>query len=245
MISHLDRFFIKGANEYWFFMKDFKAVGKGPSLLEAQYNFMQQVGYVTKDECVKHDPALCSAIFCSEPIQERRPIYPQDKSLKQTDRGFEYRIAGWGASGQGQSIQEAKDSFKKKYPCATIFVDEDTDVQVQTTSAPMKFDQGKLDWSLLPEEPLEPVIRVLMFGCKKYAPDNWQKVPRRKLYNSLRRHIFKYFIKREQIDADSGESHLACAICNLLFLLWAELKGEKVWESKNDHKDSIPCTASN
>ena len=36
-----------------------------------------------------------------------------------------------------------------------------------------KFDQGKLDWSLVPFKSLEGMVKVLMFGEQKYSRDNW------------------------------------------------------------------------
>ena len=39
-----------------------------------------------------------------------------------------------------------------------------------------KFDSGKPDYSLLPWDAVEDVVRVLDFGAKKYARDNWKLV---------------------------------------------------------------------
>jgi hypothetical protein len=41
----------------------------------------------------------------------------------------------------------------------------------------VKHDGGKLDWSLLPVEAIEDVVRVLMHGEQKYSRDNWRRVP--------------------------------------------------------------------
>ena len=40
----------------------------------------------------------------------------------------------------------------------------------------MKHDSGKLDYTLVPWDGLEDVIRVLEFGANKYSRDNWRKV---------------------------------------------------------------------
>ena len=38
-----------------------------------------------------------------------------------------------------------------------------------------RFNQGKLRWSLVHFKSLEPLVRVLEFGAKKYGDYNWQK----------------------------------------------------------------------
>ena len=83
-----------------------------------------------------------------------------------------------------------------------------------------KDDQGKLDWTLLPFEGLAQVVRVLEFGVLKYGRDNWQLVP-----NAQARYIraaFRHLISDIQsadVDTETGEGHLAHAVCCLLFVL--------------------------
>lgn len=86
-----------------------------------------------------------------------------------------------------------------------------------------KDDQGKLDWTLLPVEPVEDIVKVLGFGMIKYARDNWQKVPEPELryIAAALRHIFAYQ-KGEKNDPESGLPHLAHAACCLLFTGWFE-----------------------
>lgn len=85
----------------------------------------------------------------------------------------------------------------------------------------IKADDGKIAWDLISLKELEPMLRVLMFGAKKYSKDNWQKVPdgKTRYYNALIRHLSSY-AAGELIDSESGESHLAHALCNLYFLNW-------------------------
>ena len=86
-----------------------------------------------------------------------------------------------------------------------------------------KADEGKLDWSLLPLEPVEDVVRVLMAGAVKYTPGNWKKIPdhERRYYNAAMRHLTAWQ-KGELVDAETGISHLAHATCCLLFLMARE-----------------------
>lgn len=82
-----------------------------------------------------------------------------------------------------------------------------------------KDDAGKEQWSLLPWEALKGVVRVLTFGAKKYAPDNWRKVPdaRRRYTDAFFRHFVAWQLG-EKTDPETGESHLSHALCCLLFI---------------------------
>lgn len=83
-----------------------------------------------------------------------------------------------------------------------------------------KDDQGKNRLGLLPPLALEAVGRVLTFGARKYAPENWRKVPdaKARYLDATLRHVVSY-MKGERMDPETGESHLAHAACCLLFLL--------------------------
>ena len=41
-----------------------------------------------------------------------------------------------------------------------------------TVTEGVKNDQEKLGWDLVPWDAVEPIVAVLDFGSKKYAPDN-------------------------------------------------------------------------
>lgn len=90
-----------------------------------------------------------------------------------------------------------------------------------------KFDGGKPRWDLVPFECLDGMVDILTFGAKKYAPNNWQKVPDAvpRYKAALLRHLTSW-LKGEKLDPESGRSHLQWCRCNLIFLIWFELKGE-------------------
>jgi hypothetical protein len=83
-----------------------------------------------------------------------------------------------------------------------------------------KFDAGKLRWTLLPFEVLAIVVQVLMFGASKYGDLNWQNgLGIKRLMDAALRHQTA-FLGGEDMDPESGLSHLAHAICCLMFALW-------------------------
>lgn len=88
----------------------------------------------------------------------------------------------------------------------------------------VKHDGGKWRMSLLPNGTLNAVMAVLEFGATKYAPNNWQHVPnsRERYYNAAHRHIDAWW-QGEQTDSESGQPHLAHAVCCLLFLMWFDV----------------------
>lgn len=85
----------------------------------------------------------------------------------------------------------------------------------------VKYDDGKLDYTLLPYEALQEVVKVLMYGAKKYPEaDNWKRVsdPRKRYNKAALRHLFAE-VSGETIDKESGLYHLAHAVCSNLFAL--------------------------
>ncbi|CAB5195132.1 hypothetical protein UFOVP176_62 [uncultured Caudovirales phage] len=83
----------------------------------------------------------------------------------------------------------------------------------------LKYDSGKLNWSLMPFGALQEVVKVLEFGSKKYAPNNWQYVDNadERYWNAAMRHLIAYKTESTN-DSETGLSHLAHAICCMLFL---------------------------
>ena len=80
-------------------------------------------------------------------------------------------------------------------------------------------DAGKPMFDLLPAESLAEIQLVMEFGAKKYGAQNWRKgTCWRKYLGSAMRHLFAW-AAGEDLDPDSGLSHLAHAGCNILFLL--------------------------
>lgn len=100
-------------------------------------------------------------------------------------------------------------------------INEQFPAQDMKTSA-VKFDDGKVDWSLVPFEALEGMAQVLEFGAKKYDRWNWTTgggFKWTRILGSCLRHIFA-FMRGEDNDPESGLSHISHAQCNLLFLAY-------------------------
>jgi len=89
------------------------------------------------------------------------------------------------------------------------------------TTEGKKLDAGKRRFTLLPWSVVGEVVDVLEFGARKYAVDNWKKVPDAETcyVNAALRHVTAV-IEGEKFDPESGLPHLAHAICSLMFARW-------------------------
>lgn len=91
-----------------------------------------------------------------------------------------------------------------------------------------KFDAGKLDYTLVPFEGLDEVVKVLMYGAQKYERENWRHVPeaQQRYAAAAFRHLTAH-LRGEAIDQETGLSHLAHLGCCVLFLLALEQQGAR------------------
>jgi len=88
----------------------------------------------------------------------------------------------------------------------------------------LKKDTGKDRWDLLPFKQVGEAVKVLTFGTnKKYTDDNWKYVdnPRKRYFAAAMRHLATWF-EGEKVDIETGYSHLAHAVCCILFLMWGD-----------------------
>ena len=84
----------------------------------------------------------------------------------------------------------------------------------------LRYNDGKLRWSLIDWESLEEMVKVLEIGSEKYDDHNWKKgLPFNEVSESLLRHMFA-FMKGEDNDKESGKLHLAHVMCNAMFLIY-------------------------
>lgn len=91
----------------------------------------------------------------------------------------------------------------------------------------MKYSKNKPRMELLPMEAIREVAKVMSFGAKKYAPNNWRGVEIQHYIGALLRHLATYMEGEEIIDEDSGLPTLAHLACDALFILDLHLKGKE------------------
>lgn len=83
-----------------------------------------------------------------------------------------------------------------------------------------KADSGKPILGAIPPHAELAVARVLTFGAKKYSRGNWAYVENsdERYMDAALRHLNAHR-RGEQTDSETGENHLAHAICCLMFML--------------------------
>lgn len=83
----------------------------------------------------------------------------------------------------------------------------------------IKYDRDKLRFDLLPAGPLMEIARVFTYGAGKYCDRNWEKgMDWGRLFAATQRHLWAFWAG-EDIDPESGISHLAHAGFGVLALL--------------------------
>lgn len=104
-------------------------------------------------------------------------------------------------------------------PSDTFFLKREAHKQTTTTSPSGKQDSGKPRMSLVPPIALAEVAKVMTFGAQKYGPHNWEYgMEWSRLLDAALRHL-NAFNRNEDLDLESGLSHLAHAACEVLMLL--------------------------
>ena len=86
----------------------------------------------------------------------------------------------------------------------------------------MKYDDNKPQYNLIPIDATREVAEVLGFGANKYGPNNWRDdgnvTEWSRTYASIQRHL-NAFWNGENLDPESGLSHLAHANTQLMILM--------------------------
>ena len=90
-----------------------------------------------------------------------------------------------------------------------------------------KFDGDKVDLTLLPYPALRAMARGFMYGEKKYGRNNFRLggYGQHRLLAAALRHIFAH-LEGEKVDQESGNTHLAHAICSLAMHITLDDEGK-------------------
>jgi hypothetical protein len=82
----------------------------------------------------------------------------------------------------------------------------------------LRYNEGKLRWSLVDFDALADMVKVLEYGSRKYADHNWKKgLKTTEIFESMMRHMQAY-MRGENVDPESGLPHTGHIMCNAMFL---------------------------
>ena len=112
------------------------------------------------------------------------------------------------------------------------------------TASGIKYDSEKPKMNLLPPKAIVEISKVLTFGAEKYDAENWRKLDdlQNRYTAGALRHIFAH-MDGEDLDPETNLSHLAHAMCCLLFKLEIELENAKIEEEKPRETELTEHTA--
>ena len=80
------------------------------------------------------------------------------------------------------------------------------------------------EWALVNFPSLEPLVKVLEYGCIKYEPYNWMKgLDKTEILESMARHLFA-LISGEKVDKESRLEHIGHIMCNAMFYSYFDKK---------------------
>lgn len=91
----------------------------------------------------------------------------------------------------------------------------------------LRYNEGKPELSQIPFETEVEVAKVFMYGQKKYTRNNWKNgFKYSSLVDSTLRHFIAWF-NGQEIDPESGLTHMAHFHTNVEILHWYTLHPEK------------------
>lgn len=110
----------------------------------------------------------------------------------------------------------------------------------------IKYDLDKPQMYLLPPRATLEVGKVLTYGAHKYSPENWKLLDnlQERYTSACLRHILAEMTGEEN-DEETNLSHLAHAICCLMFKLEVRLSDKSKEEGRreslpSEHSESNP-----
>lgn len=99
-----------------------------------------------------------------------------------------------------------------------------TKEEIKNSTTGLRFNQGKLRWSLVDFKSIEPLVQVLMFGAEKYDDHNWKKgLNQIEILESMQRHLVQ-LMSGEINDSESKLPHIGHILCNAMFFHYFELQ---------------------
>lgn len=107
----------------------------------------------------------------------------------------------------------------------------------------VKHDTEKPRYDLIPPEFLEATATILTYGAQKYADRNWERgMAWGRVFAALMRHLWAWW-RGENVDPETGKSHLWHAACGVAFLIAYEARGVGVDDRAKNSPQETSSTA--
>ena len=122
------------------------------------------------------------------------------------------------------------DSGKPRFdllPASSAHVIDSSIMKMYVIALTSKDIEKLLDLSEHIRSSIWDVVEVLTHGAEKYSDNNWKTAKDNNRYwSALGRHLFAYDLDNNSMDEESGFTHGAHAMCNIIFLLELLSNGE-------------------
>jgi hypothetical protein len=82
-----------------------------------------------------------------------------------------------------------------------------------------KYDEGKPDFTLIPQEALLEVAKVFTYGANKYSQDNYSLGTNYRRYIAAANRHINQWLRNQDIDEETQTNHLSNAIASLMMVL--------------------------
>jgi len=106
----------------------------------------------------------------------------------------------------------------------------------------MKYDENKPPLALIPPEALFEIAKVFSFGAEKYGENNWRNdghcTSWTRTYSSIQRHL-NHWMLGENVDSESGLSHLTHATTQLIILMIHQMEYPEVDDRYNTKRKRL------
>lgn len=132
------------------------------------------------------------------------------------------------AMDEAKLYEIASDPSRSLTDRVEAYVERDTRLMLargqQKAEPGSKFDAGKARLDLIAPELLLGTAEILAFGAQKYGARNWEAgMSWSRPFGALMRHMWAWW-RGEQLDDETGKSHLWHAACCLMFLMAFEAR---------------------
>ena len=101
-----------------------------------------------------------------------------------------------------------------------------------------KFDEGKPDFTAIPQEALLEVAKSFTHGASKYGSDNYSLGTKYRRYIAASQRHVNQWLRGEDID-ESGTNHLSNAIASLMMVLDNQLTNKGVDDRNKVYQNQI------
>lgn len=174
------------------------------------YYSKELMGFIAKNDCINDEEY-------SDTLEESKQSF-----------NYEFKARPW------DDKFKPLDNFKKlKYGDHTVHF-----IPCPVSDETVKHDDGKPDFTLIPQEALLEVAKAFTHGATKYGKDNYSLGTNYRRYVAAAQRHINQWLRGEDID-ESGTNHLSNAISSLMMVLDNQLTNKGTDDRNKVYKGKV------